>query len=215
MKTLLALLLFIAPHAHSTELGFFGGLGQTSAHGDNVDSDVKDDLSYRLGPVMRFDASEDIYFRLGLTYTLRGYEVRGVNEDTGDFDTYDVKLGYLDVPLLAGYQINHWLSVLVGPTIAFNLNAKAQGTQAGGRLDIDLKDIAESPLVFAHLGLNFHTEWLGVELFYEKGLSDVFEDDNSQLDVLGANLLFWFSSSDRGREHKSQPYRYQRSRSRN
>ena len=154
--------------------GLKGGLNISNLHGSDLEPDAK--TGVLLGavleinvPVLPFGVESGVY------YSQKGAET----------DVAKIKLDYLEVPLLAKFQLGPpgpiTPSLAVGPYIGFNLNE--EGVIAAKSIigNVEFDDVAKSTEIggIASLGLDFNLGLtkLNASARYSYGFTSVFEDD--------------------------------------
>ncbi len=120
----------------SKYLGIKGGLNMFKPYGDDVPDDFVSYLySFAIGGFITCNINETFALQPELYYSMKGWKF----ED--DTDEVDVKLGYIDIPILLKVNIpmegkSFVPNLLVGPYVAFNLSADID--------DVDIKDEIKS-----------------------------------------------------------------------
>ncbi|EID74389.1 outer membrane beta-barrel protein [Imtechella halotolerans] len=97
---------------------------------------------------------DDIYFRPELVYT----------KTKSDYDGDDFDMSKLDMPLLLGIKVIGPLSVFGGPSLQYILDTDFDGIQ--------LNDVKDEFTIGLNAGVALQLGKLGVDLRYERGLSD-------------------------------------------
>lgn len=124
-----------------------------------------------VGPFLRFAINDNVAVQTEALFAARGATATdGTNE-------LRIKLSYVDIPIVARYRPaeDTPFYVLVGPSVNFNVSAKAVDVvPAESELDIDIKT-AEVALVFG-AGVSIHRYF--VEGRYLAGLTDISDDPN-------------------------------------
>lgn len=137
--------------------GLKGGLNY-NANGDYFESagaaarDPGGNIGYHVGFFAKFGAQ--IYVRPELIYT----------RTTSDYDGSDFKMGKLDAPLLVGLKVIGPLHVFGGPALQYILDTEFDG--------ITINDVENDFSVGVHLGAGLNLGKLGIDLRYERGLSN-------------------------------------------
>ncbi|KOP37384.1 PorT family protein [Flavobacterium sp. WLB] len=157
--TAIAILAFGFANAQQTRFGVKGGLSLTNFSGD-VDTNTK--VGFVVGGFAEIKVIERLSIQPELLFSAQGakYDFIGSNDDG------DLKLNYINIPVLAKFYITKQFTVEGGPQIGFLVSAKDEGE--------DVKDFYKS----ADFGFNFgagynFTDNFSVGLRYTVGLSGV------------------------------------------
>jgi hypothetical protein len=158
LSTALFVLMGTAMFAQSGPgFGLKGGLNY-NANGDYFESagdaarDPGGNIGYHIGLFAKF--GEQIYVRPELIYT----------RTTSDYDGSDFKMGKLDVPVLIGLKVIGPLHVFAGPAFQYILDTEFDG--------ITINDVENDFSVGLHIGAGLSLGKVGVDLRYERGLSN-------------------------------------------
>ncbi len=116
------------------------------------------------------------------------YSAQGVSLDF-DGDKGDVKLDYVNIPVMAKYYATNSFSLELGPQIGFLVSAKAK---SGGET-VDVKDSMKSTDFGLNLGMGYDiTENMVLGLRYNFGLSQL-QKDLAIGESASKNSVFQFS----------------------
>ncbi|MBF2708346.1 porin family protein [Flavobacterium soyangense] len=147
--------------------GVKGGLNICSVtNADQYGSNSSSLIGFHLGLFGEFMVSDKFAIQPELLYSAQGVKV------DSDGDKIDVKLDYINIPVMAKYYIAKDFSLEFGPQIGFLLSAKAKS----GGVSENLKDSTKS----TDFGLNFGAGYdigdftLGIR--YNLGLSQLQKD---------------------------------------
>lgn len=136
----------------------------------DLGSDAETDgslIGFHVGGVAEFPISENFSIQPELLYSMQGAKVVFVDE----FDVMeaDLKLSYINVPIMAKYYIMEGLSLEVGPQIGFLMSAKVD--------DEDVKDGYKSIDFGLNGGVGYKTEMgLFFQARYNAGLAAINEE---------------------------------------
>jgi len=195
MKQILVLVfaLVTALSARAQDVGFVAGIANNSASTDTVFSglSVDSDLGYRLGINVMMDLADRVNFRTGVMYTYRPISMTGTNTDL------DVKMSYIDIPVLFQFAFNNRISLFAGPVVGIKAGEKIKGTLGGIARDENISDLntgkdAKSIYLLGQVGLNFNFDGIGFDVYYEKGFGQFVEDTLKDYSNVGANFVYWF-----------------------
>lgn len=150
--------------AQHTNIGIKGGLNSFNIQTDNGSSyDSKMGLNVGLFGHIHLD--DQYALQPELVYSMQG----ATSGNT------DIKLDYINVPLLLQYMFDNGFRIQAGPQLGLLLNAKAEDNSS-----VDIKDDFKS----IDLGLSFGASYVhpptgfGVDARYNLGLSDISENSN-------------------------------------
>lgn len=144
---------------NNTNFGIKGGLNY-NANGDYFDSisensqDPDRNIGFHVGVFGKF--GESLYFRPELVYT----------STKSDYDSGDFDMQKLDAPLLVGIKVLGPLSVFGGPSLQYILDTDS------GISGISIDSVENDFSVGLNFGIAANFEKFGIDLRYERGLSD-------------------------------------------
>lgn len=165
MKNLITLAVFFvltlfSVNAQQIKLGVKAGVNFATITGDTEGVDSR--TSFHAGAVAEFSLVEKLFLQPELLYSSQGAK--------SGSPTDELKLDYLNIPVLAKYFVAEGFSIEVGPQIGFILSAKEEydGTSE------DVKDSLKS----TDFGLNFGIAYemktgLNFDARYYLGLSNI------------------------------------------
>ncbi|MFZ0598174.1 MAG: porin family protein [Flavobacterium sp.] len=167
----LAVMAFGFTNAQSTRFGVKGGLNLSNIVGGDVDG-TKSLVGFHVGGFAEIKIADKFAIQPELLYSAQGFTA----EERLFVNEFDVKLNYLNIPVLAKYYIVPKFSVEAGPQLGVLLSAKSDGN--------DVKDGFKSVDFGFNVGAGFHfTEDLSINLRYTIGISPIAENsdvDNQQ-----------------------------------
>ncbi|MBO9586146.1 MAG: PorT family protein [Flavobacterium sp.] len=162
----IAIMAFAFTNAQSTRFGVKGGLNISNIVGGDVNNNSSL-VGFHIGGLAEIHVVEKFYIQPELLFSTQGAKFDG--------PASDVKLNYLNIPVLAKYYIvDKKFNVEAGPQLGILLSAKANGN--------DFKDYTRSTDLGFNLGAGYSfTENLSVGLRYTIGLSPITDKniDNS------------------------------------
>lgn len=160
----IAVMAFGFTNAQQTRFGVKGGLNISTVVGGDVD-DTKSLVGFHVGGFAEIKVFDKFFIQPELLYSAQGTKVDGPLG--GDAD---LKLNYLNIPVLAKYYIVDKFSVEAGPQLGILLSAKAEGQ--------DIKDYTRSVDLGFNIGAGYNfTDNLSVGLRYTIGLSPLTDKD--------------------------------------
>lgn len=142
-----------------------------------------------IGPFVKLPITENFSIIPELLYSMKGSEISesffGVNFEVS------TKLDYLDIPIMANYQLDNGLNFELGPYVAFLLSAKSKVDILGVSEDVDIKEGMNSLDFGVGFGLGYRLEnGLGFGARYNLGLASLFkETDVIATDLFGDPIL--------------------------
>jgi len=151
------------------------GVNFSGVTGDDVDN-VNSRTGIRVGAVASIGISEVFSVQPEVVYSMRGWK-------DGEFT---IKIDYVDVPILADFEVYDGLSLQGGPIIGFNISGEVEG---GGNTS-DLDNIESVNFGFA-VGAQYEFSMgLFLNARYDMGFNDVFSGD---IDIAAKNCGLAFS----------------------
>lgn len=174
MKKLMIMAAFAAfglSTATAQEVSFGAKAGVNIANVSSDDIDNTSSLtSFHIGAVANIALSEEFLLQPELFYSEEGY--------TYKIDgSADVKLNYLNLPILAKYMIVDGLSIEAGPQIGFLLSGKIKYDG----ISADIKDQLKSTSFSAAMGLGYKLDsGINFAARYNLGLSNIVDFEGSE-----------------------------------
>ncbi|MDQ1167308.1 porin family protein [Flavobacterium sp. SORGH_AS_0622] len=167
--TAIAVMAFTFTNAQQTRFGVKGGLNLSTVVGGDVEN-TKTFVGFHVGGFAEINIVEKFFIQPELLFSAQGTKVDGPFEDG------DIKLNYLNIPVLAKYYIvDKKFSVEAGPQLGVLLSAKAE--------DTDIKDFTRSVDFGFNLGAGYNfTDNLSVGVRYTIGLSPLSDEDVDNAD---------------------------------
>jgi len=161
----IAVMAFGFANAQQTRFGIKGGLNMSTVVGGDVDN-TKSLVGFHVGGFAEIHVVEKFFIQPELLFSTQGTKFDGDFGNDGD-----VKLNYLNIPVLGKYYIvDKKFSVEAGPQLGVLLSAKAD--------DNDIKDFTRSVDFGFNLGAGYSfTDNLSINLRYTIGLSPLFDED--------------------------------------
>ncbi len=184
--TAVAIFAFVNANAQGEfRIGFKGGVNIASVGGDNTFGvgSFGSRTGFHIGGLVEIPISEKISIQPELLYSMKGS-----NYDFSSGDT-DIKLDYIDVPILGKYHIIEGLSGEFGPVIGVLVKADADD----GDETVDIKEFYKSTDIGLAIGASYRLP-MGVffSLRYNKGLTDI--NDDSEITAKNQNNVFQVSA---------------------
>lgn len=202
LLTVAAVAAFMSVQAQDAKFGVKAGLNVYTLTGDIEGASSL--TGFHVGGIAEFKLSDNFAIQPELMYSLQGAksETSG-SETTGGFTSSfsgesKVKLGYLNIPVLAKYYVAEGFSLQAGPQLGLLLNAKSEydiTSSAGGFSvsesgEMDVKDSFKSIDLGLAAGAGYDTEFgLFFQARYVVGLSNISEEaDGEEFDIKNAGF---------------------------
>ncbi|WP_431242866.1 porin family protein [Flavobacterium sp. P21] len=160
----IALMAFVFSNAQETRFGIKGGLNLTSLTGDSSSDAL---VGFQVGGFAEIKIIERLAIQPEILFSGQGASYESVGGPDG---SSELKLNYINIPVLAKFYVTKKFTVEGGPQLGFLISAKHNSK--------DVKDLYRT----ADYGFNFgagynFTDHLAVGLRYTVGLSGVFDKD--------------------------------------
>jgi hypothetical protein len=169
-------------NAQGVDFGVKAGANFASVGGDETD-DFGTRTSFHFGVTAGISVSDKFSVQPELVYSSQGASY--------DFDGFDgdVKLDYLNLPIMAQFQVADGFSIEVGPQFGFLMSAKVE---AEGEEE-DIKDELKGLDLAAGIGVNYAmASGLNFGARYNLGLSNVNDGEGSD-DIKNQNNVIQVS----------------------
>ena len=149
----------------------------------NLVGDIEDNkmlFGFHVGAVAEFAISEDFFIAPELLFSTQGYKL-----DDDDFDA-SLNLNYINLPIMAKYQVADGFTLEAGPQIGFLMSSKfkveGESGDAEGLSDIDFG---------LNLGLGYRLEsGLFFQGRYNIGLSNVADEGGDDFKINNSVIQF-------------------------
>jgi hypothetical protein len=184
-----------AAQAQEVKFGVKAGVNFSSLTGDV--EDVSASTGLHVGGLVELKLTDKFSIQPEVLYSMQGAEESETYSETvfGTTVTYKeeakIKLGYINVPIVAKYYVTEGLSLELGPQIGFLVNAESEYTSSasGGGMSesesetIDIKDSTKS-VDFGLVGGVAYDLPMGLffQGRYNLGLSDITDEDGEDND---------------------------------
>lgn len=156
-------------NAQGVDFGVKAGANFATIGGDDSD-EFGSRTSFHFGLTAAIAVSDNFAVQPELVYSAQGASL--------DFEGIeaDVKLDYLNLPIMAQFQVADGFSIEVGPQFGFLMSAKVE---AGGEEE-DIKDDLKGLDLAAGVGVNYAmASGLNIGARYNLGLSNMNDGDDS------------------------------------
>ena len=182
MKKVVLILLAVFMISNVTaqiKIGPTAGANFTNITGDEADS-FEGMVDLFFGVVAPITIDDTFSVQPGLIYSRQGADYEDTFSDGEFSETYTgtVKLGYLNVPVLARVQVAEGLTLEAGPQVGFLLSAKDEYDFDGESGEDDVKDLVKGVDFAACVGAGYtFPGGLNINARYNIGLSDIIDDE--------------------------------------
>lgn len=157
---IVAFLVFGFANGQSTRFGVKAGLNVSNFTG--YQEDIKSLIGFHVGGFAEIKVAQKFAIQPEFLFSTQGTTVEGYD---GNSNT-NIKLNYLNIPVLAKYFITNAFNVEAGPQVGFLLSAKNQGE--------DIHDLYKTLDFGLNLGCAYNfTENISAGLRYTIGLTNV------------------------------------------
>jgi len=191
MKHLVAALVLIGSSSMATaqEYGLSLGFSQNTAEVDQPagsNGTMEGKLGFSGGVAVAFELMPGFRFRSGLLYSQRQADFKFPNSK------YQLNLSYLDVPIMAQYNVNPMFGLFGGMVVGIKASDSVKNPAGATKLDLDMK--AMYPILA--FGANFtFDDLIGFDAYVERGLGEYasapggygFKDSTT----FGLRFIYW------------------------
>lgn len=164
-KLLVSAILLATGFVNAQDIKFGAKLGLNIA---NISGDIEDNKALfgaNLGGFAEITLSDKLAFQPELLFSMQGSK----------YEDIATKLNYINIPLLAKYNLNEKFSVLAGPQIGFLMSAKLKDSNES----LDVKDGFNTFDFGLNVGAGYNvTENIIVDARYNFGLSNILKDSD-------------------------------------
>ena len=184
MSVFLVLLLtlsMVLPASAQVHVGVFGGLNRANLSFD--ETDLSSRTAFGFGGVLDYGLGESIALHFEPVFLQKGAEAK---EEDGFDSEFTFKLTYLEVPVMLKYAFGTNDTkpyVIAGPTIGFNLSAKATAGSEEQDLKDDIKSIDFGLGFGAGVSIPTGNNSIFVEARYALGLTDINGAPNPEFSI--------------------------------
>jgi len=182
----------VISNAQEIKYGAKAGLNLSTLTGDVGSYDVKSKAGFHVGGFVEFKITDKFSVQPELLYSTQGakFEYFSSDEFSSTSDKRDVKLGYLNVPIMAKYFVLPGFTIEAGPQIGFLLSAKNEfdyqsyiTEQYNSSGEDDIKDDSKAVDFGFNVGLGYEfTENIFVQARYNLGLTSISENASDEFD---------------------------------
>ncbi len=172
------------------------GMTVSSVTGMGEQIDAKSKIGFTAGADAEYQATDWLGISAGVNYSLQGakanysYSLGNVANATLDGD---LKLGYVNVPVVANVYVTKGLALKAGVQFGFLTSSKmtldgsisALGIGAGGSTDVDLKDYTNSTAISIPMGISYEYNNFVVDARYNLGLTKLGKENEDISKVTG------------------------------
>ena len=189
MKKIMSIVLFFASttaFAQNFELGIKGGVNISNFTGGNfADATAKSLVGFHAGAFVSFFLGNNFAIQPEILFSTQGAKLESSTDKT------DLKVSYINVPVLAKYRWDNGFYIEAGPQIGFRAKDLSSGSGT-------VEEHANKTDLSLAAGLGFHSKMgLGIGARYAAGLSKVGDfnasagiDPNFKNSVLQLSLFY-------------------------
>lgn len=98
--------------------GMYGGIATSQISGDRLAGFNKPGIN--VGIFTNYSFNESLKLQLELSFIQKGSR-DNANPDKGDYESYLLRLNYIEIPVLMNYKVNKFFSFEAGPYVAYLL----------------------------------------------------------------------------------------------
>lgn len=182
--------------AQDSDFGIKAGVNYSTLSG-NEEAGIEYLLGFHAGLIAEFELSPRFAIQPELVYSLEGTESAVTMEEDDFFFSSEqkIKLGYLNLPLMAKFYVTEGLSLQAGPQISYLLSGKNEYTissNMGEDLEVnesgteDIKEDLKSFSFGLNFGLGYEFSSLFLQARYHLGVTDINDfqpDPEDEVDV--------------------------------
>lgn len=166
--------------------GVKGGANFTGFHTGS--STFTSEFGINIGGIAEYPISDRFSVQAELLFNQKagGYSIK----DNSNFflGNVDLKLGYIDIPILAKVYLGNKFSFEVGPQIGFNISEKTEFNGAEVESEVKTLDTA----IVGGFGYQFD-QGLFIQARYAYGLSEILENERYKNSVISLSLGYKFN----------------------
>lgn len=185
------LLMSATSFAQTFQLGIKGGVNISNFTGGNFENlDKKSLVGFHAGGFLSFFFGDNLALQPEVLFSSQGAKL----EDAGD--KQNLKVSYINVPVLLKYRFNGGFYLEAGPQIGFKVSEDID--------DMPVEDFAKSTDLSVAGGLGFHSSsGLGIGARYTAGLSKVGDFNAGDIDpdfkngVIQVSLFYTFFNNNK------------------
>lgn len=175
------------------------GVSFSNVTGDEADS-FEGKTGFHAGAGIDLPVNDEFSVQPGLSYSTQGADYSD-SEFTGTY-----KLNYLNLPVLARYEVSPGLTLEAGPQIGLLLSAKDEYefSGSGGSMEEDVKDFTKNIDFGVNIGAGYTFDnGININAHYNLGLSDLNDNDEFAMEgvkwrnsVIQVSLAYYFKLGD-------------------
>ncbi len=177
----IAVVSFGFANAQDVKFGIKGAINLHTLTGDVDNASSK--VGFQAGAFAEFKLSDKFAIQPELLYSTQGAKIE-YSESEYDYNyNSKVRLGYLNIPVMAKFYIIDKLSVEAGPQIGFLLSAKSKYEETNGNEHYSETENVKDGFKSVDFGVNFgaaydFTENLSLGARYNLGLTNISKDSD-------------------------------------
>lgn len=173
---------FAQKTARHVNLGIKAGLNIYTL--DNYAIDNGSATGFHAGLLGHIHLSRQWAIQPEVTYSMQGTEYKSGGVES------DVKLGYINVPILAQYMFNNGFRLEAGPQVGFLLSAKSESSNIKTDVQNNFSNIDFS--IGAGVGYVHPPTGLGIDARYNFGLNNINEVNSTDVSNRGFQVGLFY-----------------------
>ncbi|WP_417886191.1 porin family protein [Zunongwangia sp.] len=174
----LLMIVGVSVSAQNVDFGVKGGLNFATMAGDASEADGV--TSVHIGGLAEIGLNDFFAIQPEIMYSGQG----------ADFDGVELQIDYINVPVLAKFLVADGFSLEVGPQFGFKVNSEVKQDN----VSVDNDDYTNTFDFSAAFGASYKLDsGLFFQARYNRGLTNVFEDEYSFNDADSPNSVFQLS----------------------
>ena len=176
-------------NAQSVDFGVKAGVNFASVSGDDTD-DLNSRTGFHFGVIAGIPVSDNFSVQPELVYSQQGTEYSASEGYDGKY-----KLDYLNIPIMAQFQVADGLHLEAGPQFGFLLSANEEYNSPGDSGEEDVSDFIKGTDISVGVGASYTmASGLGIGARYNLGVSEIFEENSgkNQNSVIQISVSYLF-----------------------
>jgi len=158
-----------------------GNISNTSNGKEIVDVGTDNKYGFNIGVAVHIPISEKFSIQPEVVYSQQGFTTNTeFNLDLFDVGNVDWRFDYINIPVMASYELVKGLTIQAGPQIGFNINAEVFNDDIDLGGDFDLSDETNTLDFGAGLGAQYELDFgLFFQVRYVWGLSNYIDSEDA------------------------------------
>jgi hypothetical protein len=167
-------------NAQNINIGVKGGLNSYSINSGNS-SEFKSTTGIHIGLLGHIHMNKEFALQPELVFSMQGANGRSNS---------DIKLNYINVPVMFQYMFDNGFRIMAGPQLGFLLSAKVKNNNTS----VDVKDSFKSVDLGVGIGASYvhPPSNIGIDARYNFGLTDISENSTRELKNTGFQIGIFY-----------------------